>query len=33
VFPAALLGALPLFLLFAVFQRQVVEGMTQGAVE
>ncbi|GAA5193392.1 carbohydrate ABC transporter permease [Rugosimonospora acidiphila] len=33
LFPAALLGALPLFLLFLVFQRQVVEGMTQGAVK
>jgi raffinose/stachyose/melibiose transport system permease protein len=31
LFPAALLGALPLFLLFLVFQRQVVQGLTQGA--
>jgi raffinose/stachyose/melibiose transport system permease protein len=33
LFPAALLGALPLFLLFLAFQRQVVQGMTQGAVK
>jgi raffinose/stachyose/melibiose transport system permease protein len=33
LFPAALLGALPLFILFVVFQRQVVQGMTQGAVK
>jgi raffinose/stachyose/melibiose transport system permease protein len=33
LFPAALLGALPLFLLFVVFQRQVVSGMTAGAVK
>jgi raffinose/stachyose/melibiose transport system permease protein len=33
LFPAALLGALPLFVLFVVFQRQVVQGMTQGAVK
>ncbi|GAA1672693.1 carbohydrate ABC transporter permease [Fodinicola feengrottensis] len=33
LFPAALLGALPLFLLFLIFQRQVVQGMTQGAVK
>lgn len=33
LFPAALLGALPLFLLFVIFQRQVVSGMTAGAVK
>ncbi|MET0134623.1 MAG: carbohydrate ABC transporter permease [Kibdelosporangium sp.] len=33
LFPAALLGALPLFMLFLIFQRQVVSGMTQGAVK
>jgi raffinose/stachyose/melibiose transport system permease protein len=33
LFPAALLGALPLFILFMVFQRQVVSGMTAGAVK
>lgn len=32
LFPAALLGALPLFALFLVFQKQVIEGMTAGAV-
>ncbi|MGW6278619.1 carbohydrate ABC transporter permease [Kribbella sp. NPDC055071] len=32
LFPAALLGALPLLALFVVFQRQVVQGLTQGAV-
>jgi ABC-type glycerol-3-phosphate transport system permease component len=33
LFPAALLGALPLLLLFLVFQRQVVQGITQGATK
>lgn len=33
LFPAALLGALPLFLLFLIFQRQVVQGITQGATK
>jgi raffinose/stachyose/melibiose transport system permease protein len=33
LFPAALLGVLPLFLLFLIFQRQVVSGMTAGAVK
>jgi raffinose/stachyose/melibiose transport system permease protein len=33
LFPAALLGALPLFLLFVIFQRQVIQGMTAGAVK
>jgi ABC-type glycerol-3-phosphate transport system permease component len=33
LFPAALLGALPLFVLFMLFQRQVVQGLTQGAVK
>lgn len=33
LFPAALLGVLPLFLLFLVFQRQVVQGLTQGATK
>lgn len=33
LFPAALLGALPLFLLFLIFQRQVIDGMTAGAVK
>jgi raffinose/stachyose/melibiose transport system permease protein len=33
LFPAALLGVLPLFLLFLIFQRQVVSGMTSGAVK
>lgn len=33
LFPAALLGALPLFLLFLIFQRQVIQGMTAGAVK
>jgi raffinose/stachyose/melibiose transport system permease protein len=33
LFPAALLGALPLFLLFLIFQKQVIEGMTAGAVK
>jgi raffinose/stachyose/melibiose transport system permease protein len=33
LFPAALLGVLPLFVLFMIFQRQVVSGMTAGAVK
>ena len=33
LFPAALLGAAPLFLLFVIFQRQVIAGMTAGAVK
>lgn len=33
LFPAALLGALPLFVLFLIFQRQVIAGMTAGAVK
>ncbi|MFD0631752.1 carbohydrate ABC transporter permease [Catenulispora yoronensis] len=33
LFPAALLGVLPLFVLFLIFQRQVVSGMTSGAVK
>lgn len=33
LFPAALLGALPLLLLFVIFQRQVIDGMTAGAVK
>jgi raffinose/stachyose/melibiose transport system permease protein len=33
LFPAALLGAAPLFLLFLIFQRQVIAGMTAGAVK
>jgi raffinose/stachyose/melibiose transport system permease protein len=33
LFPAALLGAAPLFLLFVIFQRQVIAGMTTGAVK
>jgi raffinose/stachyose/melibiose transport system permease protein len=33
LFPAALLGVLPLFLLFMLFQRQVVEGISAGAVK
>ena len=33
LFPAALLGAAPLLLLFVIFQRQVIAGMTAGAVK
>ncbi|MFJ8045718.1 carbohydrate ABC transporter permease [Kitasatospora sp. NPDC096147] len=33
LFPAALLGILPLLLLFVFFQRRMVEGMTGGAVK
>jgi raffinose/stachyose/melibiose transport system permease protein len=33
LFPAALLGVLPLFVLFLIFQRQVIDGMTAGAVK
>jgi raffinose/stachyose/melibiose transport system permease protein len=33
LFPAALLGVLPLFVLFMLFQRQVVEGIAAGAVK
>jgi len=33
LFPAALLGVVPLLLLFVVFQRQVVTGLTAGAVK
>jgi len=33
LFPAALLGAAPLLVLFVIFQRQVISGMTTGAVK
>jgi raffinose/stachyose/melibiose transport system permease protein len=33
LFPAALLGAAPLLVLFVIFQRQVIAGMTAGAVK
>lgn len=33
LFPAAVLGSLPLLILFAVFQRQIVSGATAGAVK
>jgi len=33
LFPAALLGVAPLFVLFMLFQRQVVEGIAAGAVK
>ncbi len=33
LFPAAVLGSLPLLLLFAVFQRQIMSGATAGAVK
>lgn len=33
LFPAALLGAAPLLVLFVIFQRQVIAGMTTGAVK
>ena len=33
LFPAALLGVAPLFILFMLFQRQVVEGIAAGAVK
>ncbi|WP_306895341.1 hypothetical protein [Agromyces albus] len=33
LFPAALLGAAPLLIVFMVFQRHVVAGLTMGAVK
>ncbi|WP_217694035.1 carbohydrate ABC transporter permease [Vannielia litorea] len=33
LFPAAVLGSLPLLILFAVFQRQIMSGATAGAVK
>lgn len=33
LFPAAVLGVLPLLIVFAILQRQVVEGLTAGAVK
>jgi len=33
LFPAAVLGSLPLLILFAVFQRRIVAGVTAGAVK
>ncbi|MGP6178312.1 carbohydrate ABC transporter permease [Microbacterium sp. A196] len=33
LFPAAVLGVLPLLIVFAILQRQVVEGITAGAVK
>ncbi|WP_368188522.1 carbohydrate ABC transporter permease [Aestuariibius sp. HNIBRBA575] len=33
LFPAAVLGSLPLLILFAIFQRRIVAGVTAGAVK
>jgi len=33
LFPAAVLGSLPLLVLFIVFQRRIVNGITAGAVK
>ena len=33
LFPAAVLGSLPLLVLFIIFQRRIVSGLTAGAVK